>query len=66
MFLIADSGIEDMLPVRRITPGSEIPKGYHDFVRRGDAERVSDILRHNGLGLLTMSDLTSKLFSSEA
>jgi len=46
-------------------PGSEIPRAYHDFVRTGDARQIKDILHHNALDLITMSDLALRLFTSE-
>ena len=45
-------------------PGSEIPKAYHDFVRTADAWQIKDILHHNALDLITMSELVLRLFSS--
>ncbi len=44
-------------------PGSEIPNAYHDFVRTGDARQIKSILHHNALDLLTMSELTLRLFT---
>lgn len=38
-------------------PGSEIPQVYHDFVRTGNAVRIRDILHHNALDLITMSEV---------
>lgn len=47
-------------------PGAEIPQAYHDYVRTGDARLINDILYHNAVDLITMSDLTLRLFTSEA
>jgi len=38
-------------------PGSEIPQVYHDFVRTGNAARIRDVLHHNALDLITMSEV---------
>ncbi len=46
-------------------PGGDIPTAYHDFVRTGDARQIKEILHHNALDLLTMSELTLKLCPSE-
>jgi uncharacterized protein YprB with RNaseH-like and TPR domain len=46
-------------------PGRDIPGAYHDFVRTGDARQIKDILYHNALDLLTMSELVLRLFGSE-
>jgi len=46
-------------------PGSDIPRAYHDFVRTGDAWQIKDILHHNALDLLTMSELVLRLLSSD-
>ena len=43
-------------------PGSEIPAAYHDFVRTGNANKISLILRHNLHDLLTMADLMRKIW----
>jgi len=46
-------------------PGNEIPEAYHDFVRTGDAWQIKDILHHNAFDLITMSELTLRLFTSD-
>jgi len=38
-------------------PGAAIPDAYHDFVATGDARRLSDVLHHNLLDMLTMVQL---------
>jgi uncharacterized protein YprB with RNaseH-like and TPR domain len=38
-------------------PGAEIPAAYHEFVRTGNARKISQILTHNLHDLLTMADL---------
>jgi len=44
-------------------PGAAIPDAYHHFVRTGDARRMSDILHHNLLDLLTMAQLVTILLT---
>ncbi|MCD6328112.1 ribonuclease H-like domain-containing protein [bacterium] len=44
-------------------PGALIPKAYHDFVRTKDAQRVKDIIHHNALDIVTMSEVLLRLLS---
>jgi uncharacterized protein YprB with RNaseH-like and TPR domain len=46
-------------------PGEQIPDAYHEFVKTGRPERMVDILHHNALDLITMSELTLNLFSED-
>ncbi len=46
-------------------PGSEIPAAYHEFVRTGNANKISLILQHNLFDLLTMADLMSRMWGRE-
>jgi uncharacterized protein YprB with RNaseH-like and TPR domain len=46
-------------------PGRDIPRAYDDFVRTGDAWQINDILHHNALDLLTMSELVLRLLTSD-
>ena len=46
-------------------PGAEIPDAYHNFVRTGNAHRMSNIVHHNGLDLITMVELVLNILSSE-
>jgi len=46
-------------------PGSEIPRAYNDFVRTGNASKISRILTHNLYDLLTMADLMSRMWGRE-
>lgn len=43
-------------------PGSEIPAAYHEFVRTGNANKISLILQHNLYDLLTMADLMHRMW----
>jgi uncharacterized protein YprB with RNaseH-like and TPR domain len=43
-------------------PGSEIPRVYHEYVRTTDARLIKNVLHHNALDLITMSDLALRLF----
>jgi uncharacterized protein YprB with RNaseH-like and TPR domain len=38
--------------------GRDIPRAYHDYVRRGDAWELRSILRHNAWDLVTLVQLT--------
>jgi len=38
-------------------PGELIPQAYHDFVRSGDAYQMSDVIHHNALDLIAMSEI---------
>ena len=38
-------------------PGSMIPDAYHRYVKSGDARQMLDVLHHNALDLITMSEL---------
>lgn len=46
-------------------PGSEIPAAYHEFVRTGNANKISLILQHNLFDLLTMADLMSRMWGRD-
>lgn len=43
-------------------PGAEIPAAYHEFVRTGNAHKISRILIHNLYDLLTMADLMQRMW----
>lgn len=43
-------------------PGAEIPAAYHEFVRTGNARKISQILTHNLHDLLTMADLMHRMW----
>ena len=47
-------------------PGSDIPRAYHDFVRRGDARELAQIVEHNLHDLVTMVHLMARLFVDTA
>ena len=38
-------------------PGELIPQAYHDFVRSGNAFQICDIVHHNALDLVSMSEI---------
>jgi len=42
-------------------PGHEIPDAYHAYVRTADATEMREVLKHNALDLLTLSDLLARL-----
>ena len=42
-------------------PGRLIPEAYHEFVRTGDARRISQILDHNVPDLITMAEILLRL-----
>ena len=46
-------------------PGSEIPSVYHEYVRTGNANKISVVLMHNLYDLLTMADLMSRMWGRE-
>ena len=46
-------------------PGSEIPEAYHEYVRTGNANRITVILLHNLYDLLTMADLMNRMWWRE-
>lgn len=46
-------------------PGSEIPAVYHEYVRTGNANKISVVLMHNLYDLLTMADLMSRMWGRE-
>ena len=46
-------------------PGAAIPEAYHGFVATGDARQIRDILHHNLLDLLTMSQLLCMILTGE-
>lgn len=43
-------------------PGREIPRAYHDFLRTGDAARLTLVVQHNLLDLATTADLLAHLW----
>ena len=43
-------------------PGQEIPAAYHDFVRNGDAWLIRSVLHHNALDLITLLQLSMRMF----
>ena len=45
-------------------PGSEIPAAYHDYVRTGDARLLQQIVHHNWLDLITMTELVIDLLQA--
>lgn len=46
-------------------PGSEIPGVYHEYVRTGNANKISLVLMHNLYDLLTMADLMARMWGRE-
>ena len=38
-------------------PGAEIPDAYHRFVSSGNTDQIHDILHHNALDLITLSEI---------
>ncbi len=44
-------------------PGELIPKAYHDFVRTKDIQIIQDIIHHNALDIVTMSEVLLRLLS---
>lgn len=44
-------------------PSSLIPRAYHDFVRTKDTMLVRDIIHHNALDIVTMSEVLLRLIS---
>ncbi len=46
-------------------PGSQIPQAYDDYVFSGDASRITTILHHNRLDLLTLPELMTRMWREE-
>jgi len=46
-------------------PGSDIPAVYHEYVRTGNANKISVVLLHNLYDLLTMADLMARMWGRE-
>jgi hypothetical protein len=42
-------------------PGHDIPRAYHDYVRRGDLREIRSILHHNALDLITLLQLSWRI-----
>ena len=45
--------------------GSEIPRLYHDYVKRGEPHRLVPVFHHNLLDVVAMVELTPPIFDSE-
>ncbi|MBN1593168.1 MAG: ribonuclease H-like domain-containing protein [Candidatus Coatesbacteria bacterium] len=44
-------------------PGELIPKAYHDFVRTKDPQLIRNVIHHNALDIVTMSEVLLRLLS---
>ena len=51
---------------RRIgdVPGSDVPAAYHEFVRTGETYRMTAILHHNAMDLVTLLELALRITAS--
>jgi len=44
-------------------PGGMIPKAYHDFVRTRDSQTIRNVVHHNALDVVTMSEVLLRILS---
>jgi uncharacterized protein YprB with RNaseH-like and TPR domain len=47
-------------------PGALVPAAYHDYVRTGETGRISPVLQHNALDLVTLAHLACRLLVDDA
>lgn len=45
--------------------GQDVPVAYHEYVRTGDPRRMSEVLHHNALDLITLLQLSTILLADE-
>ncbi|NLX06870.1 MAG: ribonuclease H-like domain-containing protein [Phycisphaerae bacterium] len=47
-------------------PGSQIPTVYHDFVRTGDARKLTMVIHHNLLDVVTLAEVAAHIIAGTA
>lgn len=47
-------------------PGAAIPDAYHHYVQSGDDRAIVDVIHHNAVDLVTLAELTLRLFDATA
>ncbi len=50
-------------PRRGDIPGELIPRAYHDFVRTKDPQIIHNVIHHNALDIVTMSEVLLRILS---